>query len=65
MILDVSPDLRQIVESLRDGNLENATYHPAALIESAFQMPGPIYRKETVAAGARLWNARIPAPPKS
>ena len=46
MISNVEPDLRQIIQSLRDGNLETAKYRTVELIESAFKMSGPMYREE-------------------
>jgi hypothetical protein len=48
MISNVEPDLRQIIQSLRDGNLEKAKDCTVALIESALQMSGPMYREEIV-----------------
>jgi hypothetical protein len=51
VISDVEPDLRQIIQSLRDGNLEKATNRTVELIEAAFRMSGPMYREETVATG--------------
>jgi hypothetical protein len=53
MISNVEPDLRQIIQSLRDGNLEKAKDCTVALIESAFQMSGPMYREEIVQTGPR------------
>jgi hypothetical protein len=38
---------------LRDGNLEKAKDFTVELIESAFQMSGPMYREEIVQAGPR------------
>ena len=46
MISNVEPDLRQIIQSLRDGNLETAKDRTVELIESAFKMSGPMYREE-------------------
>src|SRR5437867_455823 len=51
MIAHVEPDLRQIIQSLRDGNLEKAKDRTVELIESAFRMSGPMYREETVQPG--------------
>src|SRR5882762_885811 len=53
MISNVVPDLRQIIQSLRDGNLEKAKGCTVELIESAFQMSGPMYREEIVQLGPR------------
>src|SRR5436190_7614101 len=53
-ISKVEPDLRQIIQNLRDGNLENAKDRTVALIESAFRMSGPMYREENTAAGASI-----------
>jgi hypothetical protein len=51
MISDVAPDLRQIIQTLRDGNLEIAKGRTADLIESANRMSGPMYREERVRPG--------------
>jgi hypothetical protein len=51
MIANVEPDLRQIIQSLRDGNLEKAKDRTVELIESAFQMSGPMYREKTTLPG--------------
>jgi hypothetical protein len=53
-ISKVEPDLRQIIQNLRDGNLEKAKDRTVELIESAFQMSGPMYREETTQAGPQL-----------
>jgi hypothetical protein len=50
MISNVAPDLREIIQSIRDGNLENAKDRTVALIESTFEMSGPMYREEIVQA---------------
>ena len=57
MISDVVPNLRQIIECLRDGNLQSAKDRTVALIESAFQMSGPMYREENTGAGASVGNS--------
>src|SRR5579863_461118 len=46
-ISKVEPDLRRIIQNLRDGELEKAMDRTVELIESAFQMSGPMYREET------------------
>ena len=50
-ISSVEPDLRQIIQSLRDGNLEKAKDCTVELIESAFKMSGPMYREATPQPG--------------
>src|SRR2546421_11905444 len=50
-ISKVEPDLRQIIQNLRDGNLEVAKDRTVELIESAFRMSGPMYREETMQPG--------------
>jgi len=50
-ISKVEPDLRQIIQNLRDGNLEKAKDRTVELIESAFRMSGPMYREETTQPG--------------
>ena len=45
-ISKVEPDLRQIIQSLRDGNLEMAKDRIVELIESTCRMSGPMYREE-------------------
>jgi hypothetical protein len=45
-ISNVEPDLRRIIQNLRDGNLETAKDRIVELIESAFRMSGPMYREE-------------------
>src|SRR5580704_10842550 len=52
-ISKVEPDLRQIIQNLRDGNLEKAKDRTVELIESAFRMSGPMYREETTQPGAQ------------
>ena len=54
MIADVVPNLQKIIQTLRDGNLENAKERTVALIESAFQMSGPMYREMDTVGGASL-----------
>jgi hypothetical protein len=54
MISKVEPDLRQIIQNLRDGNLEKAKDRTVELIESAFRMSGPMYREETIKPGPQL-----------
>jgi hypothetical protein len=53
-ISKVEPDLRQIIQNLRDGNLEKAKDRTVELIESAFRMSGPMYREETPQPGPQL-----------
>ena len=53
-ISKVEPDLRQIIQNLRDGNLEKAKDRTVELIESAFRMSGPMYREETTQPGPQL-----------
>jgi hypothetical protein len=50
-ISKVEPDLRQIIQTLRDGNLELAKDRTVELIESACLMSGPMYREEIVQGG--------------
>src|ERR1700704_3933173 len=50
----VEPDLRQIIQNLRDGNLEKAKERIVELIESAFRMSGPMYREEIMQQGPQL-----------
>jgi len=52
-ISKVEPDLRLIIQSLRDGNLEIAKDRTVELIESAFLMSGPMYREEEKQPGPR------------
>jgi hypothetical protein len=51
MISKVEPDLRQIIQNLRDGNSEKAKDRTVELIESAFRMSGPMYREEATQQG--------------
>src|SRR4051794_13314479 len=53
MISDVEPDLRQIIQNLRDGNLEKAQERTVDLIESTFRMSGLMYREETTQPGPK------------
>ena len=53
-ISKVEPDLRQIIQNLREGNLEKAKDRTVELIESAFRMSGPMYREETTQPGPQL-----------
>ena len=53
-ISKVEPDLRQIIQNLRDGNLEKAKDRTVELIESAFRMSGPMYREENAQPGPLL-----------
>jgi len=53
-ISKVEPDLRQIIQNLRDGNLEKAKDRIVELIESAFRMSGPMYREATTQPGPQL-----------
>src|SRR5882672_11039681 len=50
-ISKVEPDLREIIQNLRDGNLEKAKDRTVELIESAFRMSGPMYREATTPPG--------------
>lgn len=45
-ISNVGPEPRQIIQTLRDGNLEMAKDRTVELIECACQMSGPMYREE-------------------
>jgi hypothetical protein len=45
------PDLRQMIQTLRDGNLELAKDRTVALIECACLMSGPMYREEIIQPG--------------
>jgi hypothetical protein len=54
MISNVEPDLRQIIQNLRDGNLEKAKDRIVELIESAFRMSGPMYREEIMQPAPQL-----------
>ena len=51
MISNVEPDLRQIIQTLRDGNLEMAKDRTVELIECTCQMSGPMYREEIMQRG--------------
>jgi hypothetical protein len=51
MISGVEPDLRQIIQTLRDGNVELAKDRTVELIEHACRMSGPMYREEIVQLG--------------
>jgi hypothetical protein len=53
-ISKVEPDLRQIIQNLRDGNLEKAKDRTVELIESAFRMSGPMYREQTTQPVSQL-----------
>src|ERR1700687_1098835 len=53
-ISKVEPDLRQIIQNPRDGDLEKAKDRTVELIESAFRMSGPMYREETKQPGPQL-----------
>jgi hypothetical protein len=50
-ISSVEPDLRQIIQTLRDGNVELAKDRTVELIEHASRMSGPMYREEVVQSG--------------
>lgn len=50
-ISNVEPDLRQIIQTLRDGNLEMAKDRTVELIECTCQMSGPMYREEIMQRG--------------
>jgi hypothetical protein len=54
MIADVEPNLRQIIHTLRAGNLEKAKDRTVELIESAFRMSGPMYREEITKEGPQM-----------
>ena len=51
MISDVEPDLRQVIQNLRDGNLDKASDRTVELIEHALRMSGPMYREQTIQPG--------------
>ena len=53
MLLDVEPDLRAVIQTLRDGNLEVAKDRTVALIECTCRMSGPMYRDESMRGGPR------------
>ena len=53
MISEVEPDLRRIIQTLRDGHLEAAKDRTAELIECTCRMSGPMYREESVRPGPR------------
>ena len=53
MISEVEPDLRQIIQTLRDGNLETAKDRTVELIECTCRMSGPMYREESIRPGPR------------
>ena len=53
MISDVEPDLRQIIQTLRDGNLAKAKDRTVELIECTCRMSGPMYREERIRPGQR------------
>jgi hypothetical protein len=53
MISEVEPDLRQIIQTLRDGNLEMAKDRTVELIECTCRMSGPMYREESIRPGLR------------
>jgi hypothetical protein len=53
MISEVEPDLRQIIQTLRDGHLETAKDRTVELIECACRMSGPMYREENIRPGPR------------
>jgi len=51
MLSDVEPDLRVIIQTLRDGQLELAKDRTVALIESTCRMSSPMYRDESMRRG--------------
>lgn len=53
MIANVEPDLREIIQTLRDGKLEIAKDRTVGLIERACRMSGPMYREEIPQRGAQ------------
>lgn len=53
MISEVEPDLRQIIQTLRDGKLEAAKDRTVELIECTCRMSGPMYREESIRPGPR------------
>ena len=53
MISEVEPDLRRIIQTLRDGHLEAAKDRTAELIECTCRMSGPMYREESIGPGPR------------
>ena len=50
-ISKVEPDLRQIIQAMRDGNLELAKDRTVELIEGACLMSGPMYRETVLQRG--------------
>ena len=48
-ISEVEPDLRQIIQTLRDGNLETAEDRTVELIECTCRMSGPCTARKTSA----------------
>ena len=50
-ISKVEPELRQIIQTLRDGDLEMAKNRTVELIECACRMSGPMYREEVIQRG--------------
>jgi hypothetical protein len=50
-ISKVEPELRQIIQTLRDGDLETAKNRTVELIECACRMSGPMYREEVIQRG--------------
>ena len=50
-ISNVEPDLRLIIQTLRDGNLEMAKDRTVELIECTCRMSGPMYREEIMQRG--------------
>ena len=46
MLSNIEPELRQIIEMLRAGNLECARGSTVELIESVVQMSNPMYRED-------------------
>jgi hypothetical protein len=53
VISNVEPDLREIIQTLRDGKLEIAKDRTVGLIERACRMSGPMYREEITQPGAQ------------
>jgi hypothetical protein len=53
MLSNIEPELRQIVEMLRAGNLESARGRTVELIESVLRMSNPMYREDRNPSGGR------------
>jgi hypothetical protein len=49
---DIEPELRQVIETLRAGNVESARGRTVELIESVLRMSNPMYRENVNPAGS-------------